>query len=231
MNKDFKKIKDEIEYKLVKSSLGIVPGAGPFLAEFLEIVVKPPYQKRMEEWMGIVSEDIKRLEEKINNFNLEDLKENDVFISTLFHTTRVVINNHQREKIEALRNAVLNSASSTPIEEDLQLMFLNFIDVFTTWHLKILKFLDSPEKWVDKFDVIYPNWSEASPLNILFKAFPQLDDKRYFFNQVISDLISKGLLYKENINKIMKKPAFLKTSHTTDFGRQFIQFITSPFEK
>jgi hypothetical protein len=62
----------------------------------------------------------------------------------------VAIRNHHKEKLKALRNAVLNSISPNLPEEDLQLMFLNWVDELTTWHLRILQFFDSPETWLNK---------------------------------------------------------------------------------
>ena len=48
------------------------------------------------------------------------------------YATQIAIRNHQRKKLEALRNAVLNSALVNASEEDIQLMFLNFIEYLTT---------------------------------------------------------------------------------------------------
>jgi len=55
------------------------------------------------------------------------------------HASQVAIRNHQSGKLEALRNAVLDSALSNEPEEDMQLMFLNFVDVLTLSHLRMLK--------------------------------------------------------------------------------------------
>jgi hypothetical protein len=57
------------------------------------------------------------------------------------HATQAAIRNHQKEKLEALRNAVLNSAEKNALDEDIKLMFVSLIDTFTPWHLRILSSL------------------------------------------------------------------------------------------
>ena len=55
--------------------------------------------------------------------------------------------NHEQEKIDALRNAVLNSALPHPPDDSLQQTFLAWVDRFTVWHLHSLSLFDDPKAW------------------------------------------------------------------------------------
>src|SRR5260370_7181085 len=54
---------------------------------------------------------------------------------------------HQREKLQALRNAVLNVAAGTAPDENLQLVFLNYLDTLTPLHLTLLDCVADPREW------------------------------------------------------------------------------------
>jgi len=231
MKKIPKESKGDIVHKIVKGGLAGVPFGGGLVAEFFELVIKPPYTKRLKGWMESVYEDLKKLKDKDESFNIEDLAKNEMFTTTILHATQVAIRNHQKEKLESLKNAVLNSTSPNAPEEDLQLMFLNWVDDLTTWHLRILKFFDSPEIWVNKSNIKIPDWVEASPIRVFFHVYPQLKDQKTFFDLLIQDLADlKELLSEEKLRSPMKKMAYLRVSHTTNLGKQFIRFITSPIE-
>jgi hypothetical protein len=64
------------------------------------------------------------------------------------HATQVALRNHHTEKREALCNAVLNVASGNAPQDNIQLMFLDFIDTLTPWHLRILHFFQNPLDYI-----------------------------------------------------------------------------------
>lgn len=221
----------DILQKTLKGVLAGVPYGGGLVSEFFEFIWKPPYSRRLIEWIESIAEDIKKLQEKNKSFSFEDLNRNEFFNTTLFHATQVAIRNHHKEKLEALRNAVLNSISPNLPEEDLQLMFLNWVDELTTWHLRILQFFDSPETWLNKSNIKIPDWAEASPIQVFFHVYPQLKDQDTFFNLLIQDLADlKELLLENKLRSSMQKMAYLRVSHTTNLGKQFLRFITSPIK-
>jgi len=128
-----------------------------------------------------------------------------------------------------LRNAVLNAALPNTLEEDLQLMFLEFVDSLTPWHLRVLKFLDNPKGWGQKHGITYPSWSMGSPSAALEFAFADLRGKRQLYDIFVKDLYSRGLLSTGSLHTTITGEGML-ASRTTDIGKQFITFITSPLE-
>jgi len=221
--------KGDIAHKIVKAGLTMVPLAGSPAAELFNSIITPPLAKRRDEWIESIIMDLKKLEEKIEDFDIENLSKNEMFITAVMHASRSAIRNHQKEKLEALRNAVLNSTSRNAPDEDLQLMFLNWVDELTPWHLRILKFFENPKKWFEKNNMNLPNLEFGAPSHALTKAYTELNNQRNFYDQIVSDLHSRGLLNIESLHTTMTRQGVF-ASRTSDMGNQFIQFITSPFE-
>jgi hypothetical protein len=88
--------------------------------------------------------------ERESRLRIDDLRENEEFVSTVVQACHIAARSHQREKADALRNAVLNAAIGAAPEDSKREMFLEFVDTFTVWHLKVLAFLNKPVGWVDK---------------------------------------------------------------------------------
>jgi hypothetical protein len=107
----------------------------------------------------------------------ERLAQDDVFVTVVMQTSQIALRNHQVEKLEALRNAVLNSVLST-IEEDEKFVFLRLIDQLTPLHLRTLKFLDDPGAWMQRHGMQNPGWSMGGVSTVLEHCFPQLRGRR-----------------------------------------------------
>lgn len=220
----------DIAHKIVKAGLSAVPLAGGPAAELFNAIITPPLAKRRNKWIESIAEGLKQLEEKVEGFSVESLSENEMFITTVMHATQSAIRNHQEEKLEALRNAILNAATPNPPEEDLQMMFLNWVDELTPWYLRILKFFDNPKAWAQKHGITLPDRPMGAPAHALEDGFPELRGKRNFYDSIIKDLYSKDLMGLESLHTTMTGHG-IYVSRTTDRGKQFIQFITSPIEE
>lgn len=157
----------------------------------------------------------------------EALAGNESFISTVFHATQVAVRTHQKEKLEALRNAVLNAARPGAPDDDLQLMFLDFMDTFTPWHLRVLAFFDDPKAWLEKHSIRYQHYRAGTISTVLELAFPELTDRRDFYDQLARDLFAKGLLKMEGIHTAIS-PRNMVASRTTELGKSFLRFISIP---
>ena len=219
-----KKSKGDVVHKAAKIVLSGIPWVGGPVAELFNIVIAPPIAKRLDKWLESIYEELKMLEEKVKGFSIESLAENEMFITTVMHATQVAIRNHQKEKLEALRAAVLNSTSSNAPEEDLQLIFLNFVDTLTPSHLKMLKFLEDPKELSNKYEL--PPASEDNVYGIPFKAlndnFPELRRNNSVYEMIIDDLELKQLL--------IEGESECPWPCASQLGKKFLQFITSPIE-
>jgi len=134
----------DIAHLVTRSGLGAIPFAGAAAIELLNIVVTPSLEKRRNDWMEEVGEGLRNLEEQMGVV-LEELHDNDSFIDAALEATTLAIRNSEQEKIEALKNAVLNTALPNPVEKSLQVMFFSWIDTFTVWHIKLLTLFHNPK--------------------------------------------------------------------------------------
>jgi hypothetical protein len=123
--------KGDVVEALAKGAVSAVPIAGGFLAELLQIVVAPPLERRKAEWMNGVADGLRKLEEKVEGFSIENLKDNEPFISTIVGASQAAIKTHEQEKLEALRSAVLNVAKGSGLSADQEAMFLGFVERYT----------------------------------------------------------------------------------------------------
>jgi len=133
----------------VRAGLSIAPFVGGPLVEFFTMVIAPPLEKRRDEWLIEIFTCLKKIEKEIEEFKIENLKKNENFISTLFYATQIAMRTHQQVKLEALKNAVINSILTPTVDENLQLIYLNLVDRYTPWHLKLLQFFDISKKISD----------------------------------------------------------------------------------
>jgi hypothetical protein len=227
IKEDLKPTGGDVGHTIAKAGLASIPVVGGAAAEIFSAIIVPPLSKRRDKWIISIAEGLKELEDEVKGFKAEELSKNDTFITTVTHATQAAIRNHQAEKLEALRNAVLNSALPNPISEDIQLIFLNFIDTLTPCHLRVLKFFENPRAWGEKHGITYPDWYTGSTSVALEHTFPELSGKREFYDLLVKDLFSRGLMNTDSLHTTVTGRGMLD-SHTTAMGQQFISFITSP---
>ncbi|NVO65827.1 hypothetical protein [Methanofollis tationis] len=195
---DLKLSSGDYVHKGVKVALSAIPFVGSPISEFFSVVIAPPLEKRRTEWLIEIYQRLQYLEETVVGLKIERLAENENFISTLFYATTIAMRTHQHEKIEALRNAVTNTLIMPDVDANLQLIFINFVDRYTPWHLIILKFLDDPRKFGENRKIKYPNWSMGGSATVLEHTFPELKGRRGFYDQIVNDLYSNGLINSDS---------------------------------
>ena len=235
MTKKNKKIRPkagvkDVAHTIAKASISAIPVFGGPAAEIFSAIIVPPLSKRRDEWIESIVEGLKGLEKEVKGFKIEELSKKETFITTVMHASQAAIRNHQEEKLEALRNAVLNAALPNSPEEDMQLMFLNFVDLLTPWHLRILKLFQNPQEWAQKQGTDYSDRITGSPSVVLEDAFPELCGRDEFCGLLVKDLYSRGLMNGDTLKGMMSIQGML-ASRTTSMGNQFIEFITSPFKE
>ena len=120
-------------------------------------------EKRRDERMDSIARRLSELEQKVDELRLEDLRDNEAFVSTVMHASQAALRSHQKEKLDALRNAVLNAALPNAPDDDLQLMVLNYIDSLTPGHLRILTFFENPRRGAAREGIEFPRWTSGGP--------------------------------------------------------------------
>ena len=208
----------DVIHAITRAGLGAIPYAGAAASELLNLIVTPSLEKRRNQWMEEIGKGLGALEEKMGVV-LESLQENDGFIGTAIEATRIAIKTINREKREALKSAILNSALPNPPDESLQQMFLFLIDTMSVWHLKVLELCKVQVKYMD-----IPEGDLAASMDHLGSEFSELREKG-FFMFVWNDLSSKSLIATERSDN------GVITHRTTEIGNLFLDFIKNPIEE
>lgn len=201
-------------HAIARAGLSAIPFAGGAAVELFQAVVQPPIEKRRQKWMSEVGDRLLELEAK--GLKLEDLQNNEQFISAVMHASQAVIRTHQDAKLKALRNAVINIAIGQAPDETHQHLLLNFVDSFTEQHLRILKLFQNPKP--------PPNISMGGLSTVLEHNIPELQQYRELYIQLWKDLYSKGLVNTEGLNVTMSGNG-LEAKRTTELGDSLLRFI------
>ena len=210
---------------IVRAGLGAIPVAGQASIEIFSSIVTPPLEKRRLEWMKNIGERLQQLE-KERKLDISALSTNDEFITTMMHASQIAMRNHAKEKLEALKNAVINSALPNPPDESRQLLFLHYVDTFTIWHIRIFHLFHDSNGWFQKNGRKAPEFSISSSYSdVLLAAYPELSAHRDLYDIIDSDLNDKGLFSSRGMNAMMSASgAFQK--RTSELGDQFLLFIS-----
>lgn len=197
------------------------------MAELFSLVISPVLQKRQAQWMGEVGEGLRKLENAVQGFSIEKLKDNDQFVSAVLNATQAAMRSHQEEKREALRNAVLNVAKGSGLTEDTEAIFLTLIDRYTPWHLRILRLFQNPLQLAAGKGIKPENFLMGSRARVLETYYPEMQKQQQFYNIVVSDLHRDGMIGAQDLNGTIT-PQGMFQKITNEWGDRFLTFITSP---
>lgn len=209
-----KQSKTDIAHTLAKVGLSAIPGVGGPAVELFQYLIQPPLEKRRGEWMAQVGEKLQELETK--GLKLDELQKNEEFVSAVMHASQIALRTHQSEKLDALRNAIVNVAKGQAPDATLQNVFLNLVDSFTELHLRILKVFQAPSP---------PHGLSMGGLsNVLEHNIPRLRGHRELYDQLWKDLYTRGLVDTGGLHMTMSDSG-LGQKRTTGIGEAFISFI------
>jgi hypothetical protein len=210
---------------LKKAIARVILSAFPGGIELYNTVIGPEISKRYGEWSESLDSKLMEAEQARDDFRIEDLVDNESFVSTVLQATQSAMRSHQEEKLEALKNAVLNSALPTAPEEDKQAIFLNLIDEFTPLHLKML----SMYKNITDDKIGGPVMS--SDLEIIIDGvFPDIKNNVGLYSVIIGDLASRELVRKDYGGTFADNIGTHYAARITPMGIEFLDFISSPLE-
>jgi hypothetical protein len=215
----------EIAARVAEAALGSVPLVGNALAVTFVTAVSWRLEQRREQWFTELAEGVEELRQQVDGLDLDALVDDDRFTDAVVSATRTVEHTHQAEKIEALRNAVLNSAVPGAPDADTQAIILNLVDRFTASHLRLATLWDDPPAWFASRGLPQPTSTGSRALTVE-ASLPEMQGRRDFTMLIASELKAAGLLSADLAG--MVSPQGMMQRLTTDFGRQFVRFISPP---
>ena len=199
----------DVAHSIAKGVVSEIPMIGGPVSELLGLLISPIAERR-DGWLTDLQRRLHELEAQKEGFCFSDLSKNERFVSAVLQATTAAARTHKKEKREALRNAVLNVATGDGLSEDVEALFLNFIDSFTTVHLKVLGLFAGRDPTIRA----------------------QLATARDLTDPVVLDLASHGLVIdprpyvargRESSNALV-----VDSWKLSRFGEQFVWFISIP---
>jgi hypothetical protein len=219
------KIGDGI-HTIARAGLGSLPIVGNAAVELFNILLVPPLEKRRDEWRESVGKRLAELEES-HGINPEDLASNPAFVSATLQASYAAVRTHHEEKLEALRNAILNSALPGAPIESLQQTFIRWVDELTADHIRFLNLFGNARQWFAKNSKRPPTFSVMSSLlQLLESAYPEIASNRPFCDLIAQDLEARKLFDGGLRTMMSAEGAWQK--RTSELGDQFLRFISPP---
>lgn len=202
-------------HAFTKAGLSVIPIVGGPAVELFQYLLQPPLERRREAWMASVGEKLQELESQ--GFKLEDLQNNELFVTAVMHATQMALKTHQAAKLAALSNAIINIARGQAPEEAIQHLFLDYVDSLTELHLRILAVFNAP--------TAPPGMSMGGLSSVLEHNIPELNGRRELYDQLWRDLYSRGLVNTDGLHTTMSGSG-LTQKRTTGLGDSFLGFIS-----
>jgi len=217
----------EIVELAVEAGVSSIPLVGSALAAVLVKGLSWKLERRQEEWFSELADGLEELQSRVDGSELPTLLSNDLFVDAVVSATRTITHTHEREKIAALRNAVLNSAAPDAPEADVQAIMLDLIDRFTASHFRLLSLWDDPPAWFAEHNLAVPQAAYVTNRTVTVEVgLPEMRGRKEIYMLVYDELRAAHMLTAELGGSV--QPPSLMSRLTNDFGRQFVRFINPP---
>lgn len=208
----------DLAHTITKMGLSALPVIGGPAVEVFQFMMQAPIERRRDIWVQQLGEQMLELE--ANGIKLENLQQNEQFISAVLQVTQTALRTHQAEKLAALRNVLVNLAQGQTVEDTLLQILLSHIDTLSEMHIRLLKVFDAPK--------IPPHWFGDEDMHSIKELvsynIPQLQGDGIAL-QLLIDLNARGLLGVDLMHSV---PTEDLSRRITPLGESLIRLITEP---
>lgn len=225
----------DLIYTGASTIANIVPGVG----ELFKFLFEEPITKRKLDWIESLEKRITELETTISDIKIR-IKNNENAVSATFYASALAVKTTDKIKLEALQNIIINAALNPNFDGYKIQMFLSFVDSFTEWHIKILKFFHDPKTIADehKIKIISGEFQSLPAMYVFWKLYPDMSKNSDYVKVIIDNLYNSGLINVDGsfLTKVYSYRAPLGifnqefgplTKHTTDLGNELLLFISN----
>lgn len=209
-----------------EGAVGSIPFVGSLLAATLSAFFSATQENRTREWMEEMSKVIQVLLDRVEDLEAQELAENPAFYDAAVAAARIATANSAAEKHQALQNALFNVGMGDGLDADKRAIFLRYVDELTPSHIALLRLADDPPGW---FETRGLAWPSGSLLGVVKAAFPAWANDEAFIDTLAADLSSRGLTDTLPL-RVMMTDNGVKAQRTKPKGRQFMAFISGPFD-
>ncbi|MFI5489198.1 hypothetical protein [Micromonospora echinaurantiaca] len=213
--------------KAAEMGISFVPVAGSALQVAFNELAGRRLADRRTRWLNDLAAKVHELEEQVGDF--ARLTSEDAFMDALTTAAQIADRTSRAEKLEVLRNAVVNSVMPDAPDVDTQQLFFDMIDRFTPTHVRMLKLLSDPPGWFDRHGIPRPNFSMGPKTGIIEAGMPELAGRRDLIERYAGALSTAGLI-NQSLNGIMSESG-LWVPATTPLATEFLAFVADPESK
>lgn len=206
-----------------KAGLATAPFCGG-IASLMSDYIPSAKLKRLEKFAKQIAQDLEQLQKRVNESQILS----DEFAFMFEKCFRGVAENYQREKLEAFRGILINSAIGSALPEEEKEYFLNLVNTLSVLHMRILKFMAMPLEYLDEMDIsqkrIQGGFSQFFPvaisgvdLGVIKSAFGDLHQYGFIdTDKTIFTTMTSG------------QGLDLLRNRVTSVGARFINFCKTP---
>lgn len=213
--------------KAAEMGTSFVPVAGSALQVALNELAGRRLADRRTRWLNDLAAKVHKLEEQVGDF--ARLTSEDAFMDALTTAAQIADRTSRAEKLEVLRNSVVNAVMPDAPDVDTQQLFFDMIDRFTTTHVRMLKLLSDPPDWFDRHGIPRPNIYMGPKTGIIEAGMPELSGRRDLINRYAEALNTAGLI-NQSLTAMMSENGLWEPA-TTPLGAEFLAFIADPESK
>jgi hypothetical protein len=217
----------DVWHTVVRAGLSAVPGFGGPAVELLGLIIMPPLERRRQQWMVAVADGLRKLEQQQQGFKIEALQDNPVFVDAVMQATQAALRTSQEEKLDALRNAVLNASLPNAPGTELQQLFIRFVDELTVWHLRVLTHFHDPGVTFRERGL---GEGYYNPIHSFEQVFPELfaDGRQDLLSIIWQDLVSRGLVAEGTAFTHRLFEGMWSSKLSSRLGDELLLFIRDP---
>ena len=244
--------RDAFDYGLAAAKAGTLTfpflGAGVTL---FDLITTPIRGRRLSNWLEELRLKVNDLSRTVAGLTPERLSKDEAFFSAFTMASQAALRTHRQEKLDALRNAVLNVVTGKELDADRQTQFIALVDRFTAAHLALLRFFQDPASHFARRHIPAPATSphvELLAYQLVSAAMPEFCEQlqspsadrtaaKFQILQVfLDDLTAAKLVALQRLkgNEAWIVPHFRHavpyplTPLTTHLGDDFLAFISEP---
>ncbi len=213
---DEKELLKESTEITIKTLLSAIPIGGTLITCIWDSIKAHVADRRMEDWKNQIEEKLSTLE-----CSLESIGENELFASAMMKATDIAIKTAENEKRQYLANAVKHSINVS-IEESVMMIYLDLLDKYTLWHLRILHLFRNPKGFQQ---VNVGSIMMGSARIVVEQVYPEIAKERELLDKIVKDLQNDGLMVEGSYMQSGMTANGVVASRTTELGNNFLKFI------
>ena len=208
---------------VLKAGLATAPFCGG-IASLMSDYIPSSKMRRLEAFAERLAADMTELQDRVDEAQILT----DEFAFIFEKCFRGVAENYQAEKLESFRGILLNAAIGTDLSEDEREFFLNLVTTLSVLHIRILKFMAEPVRYLEAHGISADRIQGGFP-DFFPVAIPGVDLE--VIKSAFGDLHQYGFINTEKTifaTMTAGQGLHLLGNRVSELGRKFVAFCTRP---